>query len=100
MTNEEAFLVVVGVDEPTGDTVGSTRFDFAGLGTEYVHTVDFDFNLPIACIGNLDIGFAEDDEQVARTSIFEVVSRSRRSNTNESHPAKYLETPSPAPVRE
>ena len=45
MTDEEAFFVVVGMDEPTGDAVGSAGFDFARLGTEYVHTVDFDLNL-------------------------------------------------------
>jgi hypothetical protein len=36
MTDEEAFFVVVGIDKPTGDAVGSAGFDFAGLGTEYV----------------------------------------------------------------
>ena len=41
VADEEAFFVVVGVDEPAGDTVGAVADDFAGLGFEYIHAVHF-----------------------------------------------------------
>ena len=34
MADEEAFFVVVGVDEPAGDTIGAVADDFAGLRVE------------------------------------------------------------------
>ena len=41
MTNEEALLVVVGVDEPAGDTVRSVADNFSGLWLEDINA----FNL-------------------------------------------------------
>ena len=34
MADEEAFFVVVGVDEPAGDAVGAVAANFAGSGME------------------------------------------------------------------
>ena len=42
VADEKAFFVVVGVDEPAGDAVGSVADDFAGLGFEDIHAVDSD----------------------------------------------------------
>lgn len=42
MADKEALLVVVGVDEPAGDTLGAVGADFAGLGMENVYAVDGD----------------------------------------------------------
>ena len=39
VADEEALLVVVGVDEPAGDAVGAVADDLAGLGLEDVHAV-------------------------------------------------------------
>ena len=41
MADEEAFLVVVGVDEPAGDAVGAVAAHLAGIGMEHV---DADYN--------------------------------------------------------
>ena len=45
VADEEALLVVVGVDEPAGDAVGAVAADFAGVGMEHVHTIDLDLDL-------------------------------------------------------
>ena len=45
VADEEALLVVVGVDEPAGDAVGAVAADFAGVGMEHVHAVDLDLDL-------------------------------------------------------
>ena len=42
LADEEAFFVVVGVDEPAGNTVGAVADDFACLGLEDIHAVDCD----------------------------------------------------------
>ena len=77
VANEEALLVVVGIDEPAGDAVGAVAADFDGVGVEHVDAVDLDLNL--ARLGavvldrdDLDVGFAEDDEQVALAGVLEV----------------------------
>ena len=73
MADEEAFFVVVGVDEPAGDAFGSTGFDFARLGAEDIDSVDFDLDLLIARFCDFDVGFTKDDKEVARSGVFEVV---------------------------
>ena len=40
--DEKALLVVVGVDEPTGNTIRPVASDFTGIGVEYVDPVDSD----------------------------------------------------------
>jgi len=40
MTDKEAFFVVVGVDEPTGDFIGIARPDFTRLRMKDIDTVD------------------------------------------------------------
>ena len=47
VADEEAFFVVVGVDEPAGDAVGAVADDFAGLGFENVHAVHLDAQLAV-----------------------------------------------------
>lgn len=42
VADEEAFFVVVGVDEPAGDAFGAVAADFAGVWVEDVDTVDSD----------------------------------------------------------
>ena len=73
VADEEAFFVVVGVDEPTGDFVGVAAFDLAGLGLEDVDTVDLDAELAVVAGQELNIGLAEDDEEVAGAGVFEFV---------------------------
>ena len=47
VANEEAFFVVVGVDEPAGDAVGTVAADFAGVGMEHVDAVHGDLCLVV-----------------------------------------------------
>ena len=42
MADEEAFFVVVGVNEPAGDAVGSVAAHFAGVRVKHVYAVDGD----------------------------------------------------------
>ena len=62
MANEEAFFVIVGVDEPTGDAFSTIAAYFAGVGMEHVHAVDL--NLAAFRVKNVDVWLAEDDEQI------------------------------------
>ena len=47
MADEEALLVVVGVDEPAGDAVGAVAADLAGVGMEDIDAVDLDADLAV-----------------------------------------------------
>ena len=73
VAHEEAFLVVVGIDEPAGDAVGVVAADFAGVGVENVHAVDLDLDLTVLRVEDVDIRLAEDDEEVAFAGVLEVV---------------------------
>lgn len=41
MADEEAFFVVIGIDEPAGDAFGSAGADFAGVGVKNVPPLIF-----------------------------------------------------------
>ena len=71
--HEKALLVVVGVDEPTGDTVCAVAADLAGVGMEDVHPIDLDPELIVTRIEEIDVGFTEDDEEVAFARVLEIV---------------------------
>lgn len=72
MAHEEAFFVVVGVDEPTGNAVGAVADHFASLGLEHVHTVDLDAHLAVELGQQSDVGLAKNHEQVALAGVLEV----------------------------
>ena len=66
VADEEAFLVVVGVDEPAGDAFGAVGLDLAGLGLEDVDAVDLHLDVAAARLLDVDVGLAEHHEEVAR----------------------------------
>ncbi len=72
MAHEEALLVVVGIDEPAGDAVSAVTADLASVGVEHVDAFDFYLYLTVIRIEDVDVGFAEDDEEVAFAGVFEV----------------------------
>jgi len=72
VADEEAFFVVVGVDEPAGDAFGAVGSDFAGLGVEDIDAVDLDLDLAVVGFEDVDIRLAEDDEQVALAGVGQV----------------------------
>ena len=48
VADKETFFVVIGVNEPAGNAVNIVADDFAGLGFENIHAIDFDLEL-FAC---------------------------------------------------
>jgi len=73
MADEEALFIIVGVDKPAGDAVGTVAADFAGGGVEDIDAVDFDLDLAVCGVEDVDIRLAEDDEQIALAGVLEVV---------------------------
>ena len=73
MADEEALFVVVGVDEPAGDPIGTVAADFAGVGVEHVHAVDLDADLSGLRRQDVDVRLAEDDEEIALAGVLQVV---------------------------
>ena len=49
VADEEALLVVVGVDEPAGDALRTVAAHLAGLRVKDIHTVDLHLNPAILC---------------------------------------------------
>lgn len=72
MADEEAFLVVVGVDEPAGDPVGTVATDFAAAGVEDIHAADLQAQPAVGRRQDNDVRLAEDDEEVALAGVLEV----------------------------
>ncbi len=65
VADEEAFLVVVGVEHPQRDTLLALRHHLAGLRLEHVHAFDGHAQHAIGQFLDADVGLAEDDEEVA-----------------------------------
>ena len=70
MPDEEAFFVVVCINEPAGDAVGTIAADFAGVGVEDIHAVDLNLKFVFTSVKYVDVRLSEDDEEVALTGIF------------------------------
>ena len=73
VADEEALLVVVGVDEPARDAVGAIAANLARAGVEDVHAVHFHPHAPGVGGQEGDVGLAEDDEEVPLARVLEVV---------------------------
>ena len=78
LPHEEAFAVVVGIDEPAGDVVGIITADLTSGGVEHVHTVDphldlIRLGLWTCGLQDVDIRLPEDHEQVAFAGVLEVL---------------------------
>jgi hypothetical protein len=73
VADEELLVVVGGVDEPAGDVVGRVAANDAGRRVIDVEPMDLDVELPDpACRrANVDVGLAEDGEQVAGPGLLE-----------------------------
>ena len=72
MADEEALLVVVGVDEPAGDAVGAVAVDFACVRVEDIDAVDFHAQPAVLLVDQVDIRLAEDDKEIALAGCLEV----------------------------
>ena len=72
VAHEEAFLVLVGVDEPAGDAVGADADDFNGARFEDVHAVHLHAELAVLLVDEGDVGLAEDNKLVALARVLEV----------------------------
>lgn len=71
MADKEALIVVVGVYEPTGDFIWVAGAHFAGLGVKDIHSTDLYPDVAVIGWVDLDVGFTEDDEQVALAGVLE-----------------------------
>ena len=58
MPDEEAFLVVVGIDKPAGDAVGVVAADLAGAGVEHVHALYAHAKGAVLLLDLLNVGLA------------------------------------------
>jgi len=67
LADEEAFFVVVGVDEPAGDAVGAVADDFADLGFKDIHAFHLDAELAVLFGDEFDVRPAEDDVSFLQT---------------------------------
>ena len=72
VADEEALLVVVGVDEPAGDALRPVAAHLAGVGVENVYAVDPRLKLPVPGVQDIYVRLAEDDEQVAVAGILQL----------------------------
>src|ERR1043166_2196993 len=73
VADKEAFLVVIGVNEPARDPIGVIADHLAGLWLEDVHTANIDLDLALLSIQNLDIRLAEYCEEISLPGILEVL---------------------------
>ena len=73
MAHEEAFLVVVGVNEPAGDAVGTVATDFSGAGVKDIDALHFHAQPAIRLRQDLNVRFAEDDEQISLAGVLEIL---------------------------
>jgi len=72
MANEKTLLVVVGVDEPAGDALRAVAADLARVRMKDVDAVDFHADLAVKGVKHVDIGLAEDDEEVSLAGVLQV----------------------------
>ena len=73
VADEKAFLVVVGVNEPAGDAVGAVATDFSGAGIEDIDALHLHAQPTIRLRQELNVRFAEDDEQVSLAGVLEIL---------------------------
>lgn len=72
VAHEEAFFVVVRIDEPAGDSVRGIAANLARRRIEDVYTFDFHLNLAVFRVKNVDVRLAENHEQIAFAGILQI----------------------------
>ena len=73
VADEEALLVVAGVDEPAGDALRTVAAYFAGVGVKDVYAIDLHLNLAALYREYVDVWLAENDEQVALAGVLQII---------------------------
>lgn len=88
MAGEEALLVVVRIDEPTGDVVRRARAHLARRGIVDVHAADLHLDEPVVRTADLDVGLTEDHEQVPSARLLQQLRAHREVgvHAHEQHP--------------
>src|SRR5580700_8108384 len=61
VTNEEAFLVVVGINKPTGDAVSTVAAYLPGVRVKHIYTIHLYTEFAIFGWEDVDVGLTEDD---------------------------------------
>jgi hypothetical protein len=62
---QEAFLIVICVDKPAGDTIFAVADHFTRLWFEHIDAVYLDPHLAVLLWKQIDVWFAEDDKEIA-----------------------------------
>ena len=70
VADEEAFLIVIGIDEPTRYAVGIVAVNLTCVRVKHIHSINLDLNLTVRCIFDFDVRLSEDDEEVAFAGVF------------------------------
>src|SRR5262249_54844568 len=73
VTNEEALFVVVGVDEPAGNAIGTVAADLAGRGIKDIDAEHLHLNIVFFRWQDFDVGLTKNDEQIALAGILEFI---------------------------
>lgn len=73
VADEEAFFVVIGVDELGGDAFGVIAANVPRVWIEHVNAVHLHADFLAAIIEDFDIRLSEDDEHVAAAGVFQLV---------------------------
>jgi hypothetical protein len=73
VTYKEALHVLVSIDEPTCNAVGSVTDHFAGLWFEDIYSVDSYSNLSVRVGDQVDIWLSKDNEEISLAGVLEIL---------------------------
>src|SRR5665213_3120092 len=72
VADEEAFLVVVGVNEPAGNSIRAITADFAGIGVKNIHPIHLHAQFAVLLWQDRNVRLAKNDKEVSFARVFEV----------------------------
>ena len=72
LSNEEALVVVIGVDEPACDAIGVVTDDLPGCWMEHVHPVESHTDLVVGSIQYIYVGLSKDNEKITAARVLEL----------------------------
>lgn len=72
MADKKTLIVVVGIQKPASDAFWSVAANVASSGMENINALDLDLQLAPGGRQQFDIGFVEDDKEIALPGILEV----------------------------
>ena len=73
MAHEEAFVIVIRINEPAGNPFGAIAANLSGIGVEDVHAIDLDLNLAVFGFPEINVRFTKDHKQIALAGGLEII---------------------------